>query len=62
MTTGGHMPRIIHQSPATVFARRMMEKGFETKYNLSNMDALYNIYDKDFPPLVKKNEFRRNSF
>ena len=53
MTTGGHMPRIIHQSPATAFARRMMEKGFKTSYNLSDMNVLYDIYDKQFP-MVKK--------
>lgn len=56
MTTGGHMPRILHQSPATVFARRMFDKGFKTNFNLKDMNTLYEIYDKQFPN-VKKMDF-----
>lgn len=58
MTTGGHIPRILHQSPATVFARRMMDKGFKTDFNLDNMDMLYDTYNKQFPK-VKKMDFKQ---
>lgn len=58
MTTGGHMPRILHQSPATVFARRMFDKGFEADYNLKDMDILYDIYNDQFPS-VKKMDFNQ---
>lgn len=48
MTTGGHMPQILHQSPVTAFARRMFDKGFESDFNLNNKEKLYNIYDEQF--------------
>lgn len=49
MTTGGHIPHILHQSPATVFARRLFDKGLGNYYDLNNKDILYDIYDKQFP-------------
>lgn len=48
MTTGGHLPSIIHQSPATSFARRIIEKNKDMDFNLANKDQLYKIYEKDF--------------
>lgn len=48
MTTGGHIPRILHQSPATTFVRRMFDKGFKADFDLDNKEKLYNIYDRDF--------------
>ena len=56
MTTGGHMPRILHQSPATVFARRMFDRGFEAKFNLKDTEILYDIYNREFPK-VKQMSF-----
>lgn len=56
MTTGGHMPRILHQSPATVFARKMFEKGFDKGYKLNDKKALYSIYNEQFSE-VKKMSF-----
>jgi len=56
MTTGGHLPRILHQSPATAFARKMFEKGYDTEYNLKDKNMLYNIYKEQFPE-VKKMSF-----
>ncbi|SCG81945.1 hypothetical protein DW1_0325 [Proteiniborus sp. DW1] len=53
MTTGGHMPRILHQSPATVFARKMFEKGYNAKYSLNDKKSLYSIYDEQFPEIKK---------
>ena len=48
MTTGGHIPRILHQSPATAFVRRMFDKGFKADFDLDNQERLYNIYDEEF--------------
>lgn len=56
MTTGGHLPRILHQSPATSFVRRMFEKGFKPDFNLDQAELLYDIYNTDFPK-VKKMDF-----
>lgn len=52
MTTGGHVPSIIHQSPATAFARRIFQKGMEPEFKLHDRDYLYRTYEEDFP-LVK---------
>lgn len=49
MTTGGHIPRILHQSPATAFVRRLFDKGFKGEFYLDNREKLYNIYDEEFP-------------
>lgn len=53
MTTGGHVPSIIHQSPATAFARRIFDKGLEPDFRLDDKEYLYDIYRRDFP-LIKK--------
>lgn len=57
MTTGGHIPRILHQSPATAFARKMFEKGYKADYNLNDKKRLYSIYDEQFPE-IKKMSFK----
>lgn len=57
MTTGGHIPRILHQSPATSFVRRMFQKGFKPDFDLDNAELLYNIYDQDIPK-IKKMDFK----
>lgn len=49
MTTGGHIPRILHQSPATVFARRLFDKGLGADFYLKDRDKLYKMYDEQFP-------------
>ncbi|NLW21902.1 MAG: alpha/beta hydrolase [Tissierellia bacterium] len=49
MTTGGHLPQILHQSPATQFVRRMFDRGFKAEYDLDNREKLYRIYDENFP-------------
>lgn len=48
MTTGGHIPSILHESPVTKFARRLMQKNIEGEYQLSNKELLYDIYRRDF--------------
>lgn len=49
MTTGGHIPSMLHQSPATAFARRIFEKGFKSEYNLHDKKTIYSIYKEEFP-------------
>ncbi len=53
MTTGGHLPQILHQSPATKFARKLFESGLKTEYSLENKEKLYRIYDEQFPKVKK---------
>lgn len=56
MTTGGHIPKILHKSPVTAFARRIMEKNPETSHLLSNAEDLYKVYTQQFPK-VKNMDF-----
>lgn len=49
MTTGGHMPQIIHQSPATAFVRKMFSKGYKPFHYLDEKQKLYDTYDEEFP-------------
>lgn len=53
MTTGGHIPKILHESPATSFVRKLFTKNANIEYDLGNKDKLYEIYEEQFP-LVKK--------
>lgn len=48
MTTGGHIPQILYESPATAFVRKMYKRGFKPNYYLDNKEELYKIYDEDF--------------
>lgn len=47
MTTGGHIPKILHESPTTKFARRLFDQGGEFGFSLNNKDKLYKIYEED---------------
>ena len=49
MTTGGHIPKIIHESRPAAFARRLFEDGFQTEYYLNDKERLYNIYKEQYP-------------
>lgn len=51
MTTGGHLPKILHESPATAYVRKIFDKDFQAEYNIDNKDLLYKIYDKQFPKI-----------
>ena len=53
MTTGGHIPKILHESPSTSFVRRIFTTDAKMEYDLDNKDKLYKIYEEQFP-LVKK--------
>lgn len=44
MTTGGHMPKIIHKSSTTKFIRKSFKSGYKTKYYLEDKKRLYDIY------------------
>lgn len=46
MTTGGYIPKIIHESHVTAFARKLFEKEFKSEYYLHDKEKLYEIYDK----------------
>jgi hypothetical protein len=51
MTTGGHMPKIIHESPAAIFARKYLKNVSEDIHLLSNKKALFSIYEKQLPKI-----------
>lgn len=53
MTTGGHIPKIMHESPAASFVTRMFDKGFKADNNLGDKDKLYSIYEEQFPKIKK---------
>ena len=49
MTTGGNIPKIMHQSPATSFVRKLFaNKDFKAD-GLENKDLLYKQYQEQFP-------------
>lgn len=49
MTTGGNIPKIMHQSPATSFVRRLFDKEDFDADGLKDRDLLYKIYAEQFP-------------
>jgi hypothetical protein len=56
MTTGGHLPKILHESPAAAFARRLFNGGLtDNKYYLHDKKKLYEIYDKQFNKVKQMN-------
>ena len=56
ITTGGYLPKIIHKSPATAFARALLNNGYKDPYYLNDEERLYKIYKDEFPS-VKKMSF-----
>lgn len=48
MTTGGHLPRILHESPTSAFVRRLFKTGEYSAYDLDNREKLYETYDNQF--------------
>lgn len=53
MTTGGHIPKILHESPVTKFARRLFETGLKDEYFLHDKKKLYDIYQLQLPSVKK---------
>lgn len=52
MATGGHLPKILHESPVAAFARRLFATKAFSDYDFDNKDKLYKTYNEQFP-LVK---------
>ncbi|KLO23290.1 hypothetical protein X275_02905 [Marinitoga sp. 1197] len=48
MTTGGNLPEILYNSPATKFVKRLIEKGFREDCDLHNPEKIFEIYKKQF--------------
>lgn len=48
ITTGGHLPKMFHESPATRFVRKMFKEGFKSEYYLHDKKQLYKIYKEQF--------------
>lgn len=53
MTTGGHLPRILHQSPAASFVGKLFDRGLDPGFHINDMDKLFQIYDEQFPQVKK---------
>ncbi len=53
MTTGGNFPRILHQSPATSFVKRLFAREDFKADGLEDKDSLYKIYEDQFPDVNK---------
>lgn len=49
MTTGGNIPKIMHQSPATSFVRRLFSNKDFQAGGLENKESLYEEYRQQFP-------------
>lgn len=48
MTTGGNIPKIIHESHVTAFVRKLFQKGYGTEYYISHKEKLYELYNRQF--------------
>lgn len=46
MTTGGHVPKILHESPTAAFARKLFKDGFKDQHYLYDKKRLYETYEK----------------
>lgn len=51
MTTGGHLPKILHESPVTGFVRKQFSDLPKDIYRISDKEELYRIYNKQFPKI-----------
>lgn len=48
IATGGHFPKIIFNSSATKFARKLFQNGFQTEYDLHDPEKLLPMYNAQF--------------
>ena len=53
MTIGGHLPKIIFESRATLFVRKIIRDGFKNEYYLHDKNRLYRIYKEQLPSVKK---------
>lgn len=49
MTTGGNIPKIIHESYVTSFTKRLFKEGYGQQYYINNKEKLYEVYNQQFP-------------
>jgi hypothetical protein len=53
MTIGGHLPKILFESKATRFVRKIIRHGFKNEYYLHDKRRLYRIYKEQIPTVKK---------
>ncbi|ADL52584.1 alpha/beta hydrolase [Clostridium cellulovorans] len=57
MTTGGYMPKILHESPAANVTRKLFKSGYKDSDYLYDREKLYETYKQQLP-LVRKMPLR----
>jgi hypothetical protein len=53
MTIGGHLPRILFESKATRFVRKIIHSGFKNEYDVHDKKKLYTVYREQLPAVEK---------
>ncbi|HNR63494.1 MAG TPA: alpha/beta hydrolase [Thermotogota bacterium] len=53
IATGGYFPKILYESSATRFARKLFREGYRTEYSLHDPKSLFSIYQEQYG-FVKK--------
>lgn len=53
VTTGGHIPAIMYDSPAATFVPRLISKGLKADFGMDNKDYLYRTYEEDMKKIEK---------
>jgi len=53
MTIGGHLPKILFESKATQFVRKIIQGGFKSIYGLHDKRRLYAIYREQLPSVKR---------
>jgi hypothetical protein len=53
MTIGGHLPKILFESRATRFVRKIIHDGFKSEYYLHDKKTLYRVYEEQLPSVKK---------
>lgn len=53
MTTGGHLPKILHRSPTAAFVRRLFKAGLREEYFLHDKKKLYETYRQQLGKVKK---------
>jgi hypothetical protein len=48
IATGGHFPKILYESSATRFARKLFREGFQSGYFLNDREKLFAVYNEQF--------------
>lgn len=48
VTTGGHLPKILHRSPTTAFVRKLFKEGYREEYYMHDKKRLYDVYRQQY--------------